>query len=105
LRVFSSAFLIEIFDLLEKELKYAKELLLNHYRKSVQNSEVAARHVWVELKLQLRTTHARSFEVIHMAVERNTAARINSDKLTGTNSAFRNICYWDKQQSADSNII
>jgi len=26
---------MEIFDLRGKELKYAKELLLNHYRKSV----------------------------------------------------------------------
>jgi len=33
-----SVFMIEIFDLLAKELKHAKELLLNHYRKSVQNS-------------------------------------------------------------------
>jgi len=30
-------FLMEMFDLRRKELKYAKELLLNHYRKSVQN--------------------------------------------------------------------
>jgi len=43
-------FLIQIFDLLGKELKYAKELLPNHYRKSLQNSE-AAGHVWVELKM------------------------------------------------------
>ena len=107
MRIFSSVFLIEIFDL-EKELKYAKELLLNHYRKSVQNSEFAAGHVWVELKLQLRTTYVRCFEVIHKAAEREpntTAARINSDKLTETNSAFTNIYYWDKQQSADSYII
>jgi len=27
-----------MFDLQSKELKYAKELLLNHYRKSVKNS-------------------------------------------------------------------
>ena len=27
---------MEMFDLRGKELKYAKELLLNHYRKSVQ---------------------------------------------------------------------
>jgi len=27
-----------MFDLWVKELKYAKELLLNHYRKSVKNS-------------------------------------------------------------------
>jgi len=32
-----SVFLIEIFELRGKELKYAKELLLNHYRKSAQN--------------------------------------------------------------------
>ena len=38
LRIFSSVFLLEIFDLLGKELKFAEELLLNHYRKSVQNS-------------------------------------------------------------------
>jgi len=31
-------FLIEMFDLRGKELKYAKELLVNHYRKSPQNS-------------------------------------------------------------------
>jgi len=30
-RILSSIFLIETFDLLRKELKYAKELLLNHY--------------------------------------------------------------------------
>jgi len=105
LGIFSSVFLIEIFDLLEKELKYANELLLNHYRKSVQNSEVAAGHVWVELKLQLRTTYVRCFEVIHKAAERNVAARINSDQLTETNSAFTNKYYWDKQQSVDSDII
>ena len=36
--ILSSVFLIEMFDLRGKELKYVKELLLNHYRKSVQNS-------------------------------------------------------------------
>ena len=38
---------------------------------------------------------------------RLTAARINSDKSTETNSwnAFRNLCHWDKQQSADNNVI
>jgi len=50
LRILSRVFLIEMFDLQDKELKYVKELLLNHYRKSVQNSEVAG-HLWVELKL------------------------------------------------------
>jgi len=29
---------MEIFDLPRKKLNYAKELLLNHYRKIVQNS-------------------------------------------------------------------
>jgi len=41
LRILPSVFLVEMFDLLGKELKYAKELLLNHYRNSAQNSEVA----------------------------------------------------------------
>jgi len=38
LRIPSSVFLMKMFDLLGKELKCAKDLLLNHYRKSVQNS-------------------------------------------------------------------
>jgi len=38
LQILSSFFLIEMFDLRGNELKYAKELLLNLYRKSVQNS-------------------------------------------------------------------
>jgi len=38
LRILSSVFLTEIFHLRGKELKYGKELLLNHYRKSVKNS-------------------------------------------------------------------
>jgi len=29
--------MIEMFDLRGKQLKYVKELLLNHYRKSAQN--------------------------------------------------------------------
>jgi len=33
LRILLSVFLIEIFDLLGEELKYAKELLLNHLQK------------------------------------------------------------------------
>jgi len=36
--LFQVLFLIEMFDLRDKELTYAKELLLNHYRKPVQNS-------------------------------------------------------------------
>jgi len=34
---FQVLFLKEIFDLRGKEMKYAKELLLNHHRKSVKN--------------------------------------------------------------------
>jgi len=41
---------MEMFDLRAKELKYAKELLRNYYRKSVQNS-VRLQGMWVELKL------------------------------------------------------
>jgi len=41
---------MEMFDLRGKELKYAKELLLNHYRKAVQNS-MRFQNMWVELKL------------------------------------------------------
>jgi len=41
---------MEMFDLRGKELKYAKELLLNHYRKPVQNS-MGLQDTWVELKL------------------------------------------------------
>jgi len=41
---------MEMFDLRGKELKYAKKLLLNHYRKFVQNS-MRLQDMWVELKL------------------------------------------------------
>jgi len=41
---------MEMFDLRDKELKYAKELLLHYYRKSVQNS-TRLQDMWVELKL------------------------------------------------------
>jgi len=50
LGILSSVFLMETFDLRSKELKYAKELLLNHCGKSVQNS-MRLQHMWVELKL------------------------------------------------------
>jgi len=36
--ILSSVFLIDMFDLRGKDLKYAKTMLLNHYRKSVQKS-------------------------------------------------------------------
>jgi len=45
----SSVFRMEMFDLRGKELKYAKELLLNHCRKSVQNS-MRLQDMWLELK-------------------------------------------------------
>jgi len=51
LRILSSVYLIEMFDLRGKELKYAKELLLNFCRKSAQNIYEVAGHAWVELKL------------------------------------------------------
>jgi len=55
---------MEMFDLRGNELKYAKELLLNHYRKSVQNS-VRLQKMWVELKLyKSRITYAKCFEVV-----------------------------------------
>jgi len=41
---------MEMFDLRGKELKYAKELLPNHYRKPVQNS-MRLQDMWLELKL------------------------------------------------------
>jgi len=50
LRILSSVFMIEMFDLRGKVLKYAKELFLNHYGKSVQIS-VGLQDMWVELKL------------------------------------------------------
>jgi len=39
-----------MFDLRGKELKNAKELFLNHYGKSVQNS-MRLQDLWVEAKL------------------------------------------------------
>jgi len=38
LPILPSVLLIEMFELRGKELKYAKELLLNHCRKPTQNS-------------------------------------------------------------------
>jgi len=37
LQILSSDFLIEMFDLRGKELKYRKDLLLNHYKKLLQS--------------------------------------------------------------------
>jgi len=50
LLIVSSVFRMEMFDLRGKELKYAKELLLNHRRKSLQNS-MRLQDMRVELKL------------------------------------------------------
>jgi len=41
---------MEMFHLRDKGLKHAKELLLYHYRKSVQNS-MMLHNMWAELKL------------------------------------------------------
>jgi len=78
---FQAVFLIEIFDLPDKDLKYAKELFLNPYRNSMTLQDI-----WVDVKLV--TNHLRKVfrSRIHKAAERNTPARINSDKLTDTNS-------------------
>jgi len=50
LRIRPNIFRMEMFDFRGKELKHAKELLLNHYRKSVQNS-MRLQDMRVELKL------------------------------------------------------
>jgi len=47
---FQVFFLTEMFDLRGKGLKYANELLPNHYRHSVQNS-MRLQDMYVELKL------------------------------------------------------
>jgi len=55
-----------MFDLLGKELKCTQELKEAESLQKIraQFYEVA-RHVWVELKLQLRTIYVRCFEVIY----------------------------------------
>jgi len=85
LRILPNVFLMEMFDFRVKELRHAKKLLLNHYRKSVQNSEVAGHAGRVKT---IVTNHLRKMfrSRIHKAAEHNTAVRINSDKLTNTNS-------------------
>jgi len=50
LRILSSVYMMEMFDLPGKELKYAKELFLKHYGKSVKIS-VGLQGMWVEIKL------------------------------------------------------
>ena len=81
----SSAFLMEMFDRQGKELKYAKELLVHHYRKSIQNSEVAG-HVG-KVKTVVTNYLRKMFRSrINKAGECNTTARINWDNLTETNT-------------------
>jgi len=55
---------MEMFDLRGKELKYVKELLLNHCRNSVQNC-MRLQDMCVELKLWSRTTYVRYLEVVY----------------------------------------
>ena len=90
MRILSSVFLIKIFDLRLKELKYEKELLLNRCRKKIcTNFFQVAGHAWVELKQShkpLTQGMFRSLILVHKAEERKIAGRINSYKLTETNS-------------------
>jgi len=48
LRIFSSVLLMEMFDLGVKELKCRKELLLNHYKMSLQSS-IALQNMFYEV--------------------------------------------------------
>jgi len=64
MRILSSVFLIEIFELRGNELKYAKKLLLNHHRKSVHNS-MKLQDFCVELKHQSRTTYLICLQVVY----------------------------------------
>jgi len=93
----SSVFLMKMFDLRGKELKYAKELLLNYYRNEV------AGHVG-RVKTVV-TNHLRKMfrNRINKAAECNTSARINwVNQYLMLSQTFS---YWDKQQYADSNTI
>jgi len=83
LRILSSVFLIEIFDLRGKELKYRKELLLNHYRNPCKI--LGCCRTCVGRVKTVVTNHLRKMfrSRIHKAAERNTAAsRIHADELT-----------------------
>ena len=75
-----STVLREMFDFPDKELKYTKELLLNYYRKSVENS-IKMQNMWVELKLQSRNTYIKCFEVVctrqQNAIQKPGQFRIN----------------------------
>jgi len=78
-----------MFDFRDKELKHAKELLLDHYRKSVQTSmKLHAGHMG-RVKTVVTNHLSKMFRSrIHKAAERNTAARLNTDKLSDTNSLY-----------------
>ena len=99
LRILSSVFLIEMFDLRGKGQKYAKELLLNQYRKSVQNY-MWLQDMWVKPAV---TNHFRKIfrSRIHKTAERNTAARkiriINWNQFLILSQTF---CYWDNLLTA-----
>jgi len=109
LRIVSSVFLIEMFDLRGRELKYANNLLLNHYRKSVQYY-MRLQDMWADLKLLSQTTYIRCFEVIYCK-QLGSRTQYCSQERFGLNnwSQFSILsqifCYWGKQQSADSNVI
>jgi len=68
-----------------KKAEIREKLLLNHYRKSVQNSQVAGHVGRVKTVV---TNHLRKMfrSRMHKAAVRNTAARKNMDKLTESNS-------------------
>ena len=104
LRILSSVFLMEMFDLRGKELKYAKELLLNHYRNPYKNwgSGTCVGRVKTVVTNHLRKMFPSRK---HKAAERNTAARINSHNWNQFLMLSKTFCSWDKQHSADSYII
>jgi len=56
--------MMEMFDLRGKELKYAKELFLNHYGKYVQNS-MGLQDMWIELNCSHEPRNVRYFEVVY----------------------------------------
>ena len=67
---------MDMFDLRSKELKYAKELLVNHYRKSVKKLYEVAGHV--DRVKTVVTNHLRKMlrSRIHKAAECNNTAGI-----------------------------
>jgi len=83
--ILSSVLLMEIFDLRVKELKYAKNcfwIISENPYKILWGAGHVGRVKTVVTNHLRKMFHSR----IHMAAERNTAARIYWDKLTETNS-------------------